>query len=59
MSNDEPAREPVKEDARIDALEARLAAAQQRAEVETLSRVPEGPEYQAPLGLQPGRRLGG
>ena len=32
MRNDEPAREPVKEDARIDALEARLAAAQQREE---------------------------
>ena len=30
MSNDEPAREPVDEDARIDALEKRLAAAQQR-----------------------------
>ena len=32
MSNDEPAREPVDEDARIDALEKRLAAAQQREE---------------------------
>ena len=30
MSDDEPAREPVEEDARIDALEKRLAAAQQR-----------------------------
>ena len=32
MSNDEPAREPIQEDARIDALEKRLAAAQQREE---------------------------
>ena len=32
MSNDEPAREPIEEDARIDALEKRLAAAQQREE---------------------------
>ena len=30
MSDDEPARDPVEEDARIDALEARLAAAQKR-----------------------------
>ncbi|MBX7493349.1 AtpZ/AtpI family protein [Qipengyuania sp. 1NDW9] len=30
MSDDKPAREPVEEDARIDALEKRLAAAQQR-----------------------------
>ncbi len=32
MSDDEPAREPLQEDARIDALEKRLAAAQQREE---------------------------
>ena len=32
MSDDEPAREPIQEDARIDALEKRLAAAQQREE---------------------------
>ena len=32
MSNDEPVREPIEEDARIDALEGRLAAAQQREE---------------------------
>ena len=32
MSDDEPAREPIEEDARIDALEKRLAAAQQREE---------------------------
>lgn len=32
MSNDKPAREPIDEDARIDALEQRLAAAQQREE---------------------------
>ena len=32
MSDDEPAREPIEEDARIDALEKRLSAAQQRAE---------------------------
>ena len=32
MSDDEPAREPIEEDARIDALEMRLAAAQQREE---------------------------
>ena len=32
MSDDEPAREPIEEDARIDALEQRLAAAQQREE---------------------------
>ena len=30
MSDDKPARDPVEEDARIDALEERLAAAQQR-----------------------------
>lgn len=30
MSDDKPAREPVDEDARIDALEERLSAAQQR-----------------------------
>ena len=30
MSDDEPAREPIDEDARIDALEQRLNAAQQR-----------------------------
>ena len=30
MSDDEPAREPIEEDARIDALEKRLAAARQR-----------------------------
>ena len=32
MSDDKPAREPIEEDARIDALEKRLAAAQQREE---------------------------
>lgn len=32
MSDDEPAREPIEEDARIDALEKRLSAAQQREE---------------------------
>ncbi len=32
MSDDEPARETIEEDARIDALEKRLAAAQQREE---------------------------
>jgi ATP synthase protein I len=32
MSDDEPAREPIEEDARIDALETRLSAAQQREE---------------------------
>ncbi|TMM50135.1 AtpZ/AtpI family protein [Qipengyuania marisflavi] len=32
MSDDEPAREPIVEDARIDALEARLNAAQSREE---------------------------
>ncbi|MBX7499986.1 AtpZ/AtpI family protein [Qipengyuania sp. YG27] len=32
MSDDEPAREPFEEDARINALEKRLAAAQQREE---------------------------
>ncbi len=32
MSEDEPAREPIVEDARIDALEERLKAAQQREE---------------------------
>ncbi len=32
MSDDEPAREPIEEDARIDALEKRLAVAQQREE---------------------------
>lgn len=32
MSDDEPAREPIEEDARIDALEERLKAAQQREE---------------------------
>ena len=32
MIDDEPAREPVDEDARIDALERRLSAAQQREE---------------------------
>ena len=32
MSDDEPAREPIEEDARIDALEQRLSAAQQREE---------------------------
>ena len=32
MSDDKPAREPLEEDARIDALEKRLAAAQQREE---------------------------
>lgn len=30
MSDDKPARDPIEEDARIDALEKRLAAAQQR-----------------------------
>ena len=30
MSDDKPAREPIEEDARIDALEQRLKAAQQR-----------------------------
>ena len=30
MSDDKPARDPIEEDARIDALEDRLAAAQQR-----------------------------
>lgn len=30
MSDDEPARDPIEEDARIDALEQRLKAAQQR-----------------------------
>lgn len=32
MSDDKPARDPIEEDARIDALEKRLAAAQQREE---------------------------
>ena len=32
MSDDKPAREPIDEDARIDALEQRLKAAQQREE---------------------------
>lgn len=32
MSDDEPAREPIEEDARIDALEKRLSVAQQREE---------------------------
>ena len=32
MSDDEPAREAIEEDARIDALEKRLSAAQQREE---------------------------
>ena len=32
MSDDEPARKPIEEDARIDALEQRLSAAQQREE---------------------------
>jgi ATP synthase protein I len=32
MSDDKPAREPIEEDARIDALEARLKAAQSREE---------------------------
>lgn len=32
MSDEKPAREPIQEDARIDALEARLAAAREREE---------------------------
>ncbi|MFC3097571.1 AtpZ/AtpI family protein [Alteraurantiacibacter palmitatis] len=32
MSNEKPAREPIEEDARIDAIEARLKAAQSREE---------------------------
>ena len=36
MSEDEPARKPIEEDARIDALEKRLSAAQQREEQRNL-----------------------
>ena len=38
MSDDKPAREPIEEDARIDALEKRLAAAQQREEQRNLPK---------------------
>ena len=38
MSDDKPAREPIEEDARIDALEKRLAAAQQREEQRNLHK---------------------
>ena len=38
MSEDEPARKPIEEDARITALEERLAAAQQREEERTGSK---------------------
>ena len=41
MSDDEPAREPVEGDARIDALERRLAAAQQREDQRNRSKSPE------------------
>ncbi len=44
MSDDEPAREPVEGDARIDALERRLADAQQR---EDLRKRPKSPESDA------------
>jgi ATP synthase protein I len=43
MSDDEPAREPIQEDARIDALEARLKAAQQREEERNRPQV-SGPD---------------
>jgi ATP synthase protein I len=39
MSDDEPAPEPVAEDARIDALEARLKAAQEREDARNRSKV--------------------
>lgn len=39
MSDDKPAREPIEEDARIDALEKRLSAAQQREEQRNRSQV--------------------
>ena len=39
MSDEKPAREPIHEDARIDALEARLAAAREREEQRTGSVV--------------------
>jgi ATP synthase protein I len=39
MSDEKPAREPILEDARIDALEARLKAAREREEQRNRSRV--------------------
>ena len=39
MSEDKPAQEPIVEDARIDALEARLKAAKEREEERTQSQV--------------------
>jgi len=39
MSEDKPAQEPIVEDARIDALEARLKAAQEREEERTQPKV--------------------
>ena len=39
MSDDKPAREPIAEDARIDALEERLKAAQEREEERNRPRV--------------------
>lgn len=41
MSKDEPARDPIEEDARIDALERRLAAAQQREDERNRSKTSE------------------
>ena len=39
MSDDKPAQEPIEEDARIDALEQRLSAAQQREDERNRSQV--------------------